>query len=185
MYVAAETRALAEKGGELLISTLALLSADYVQADEELALQFVRALAVLATLGFAQDMRTFRVMTMPEVACCYPIEKETALALLVVTQKLGIDNMLRDFIMLWDSHDPAVRRYGLRTFMSIDLSHWTPLSVEAVHSRLSHGLAVRRAEAVQALRKLGIENPDLPACIQGELLQISIAHVDGGGNIAR
>ena len=48
MYVAAETRALAEKGGELLISTLALLSADYVQADEELALQFVRALAVLS-----------------------------------------------------------------------------------------------------------------------------------------
>ena len=77
---------------------------------------------------------------MPEVACCYPIEKETSHALLVVTAKLGVDNVLRDFIMLWDSHDPAVRRYGLRTFLSLDLSQWTVLCVEAVHSCLTHGL---------------------------------------------
>ena len=57
---AAEITVLAEGGGELLISTLVLLCADYVHADEELALQFVRALAVLVQLGFGQDIRTFR-----------------------------------------------------------------------------------------------------------------------------
>ena len=44
---------------------------------------------------------------------------------------------------------------------------------------------MRRAEALQALRKLGIGNPELPLCIKGEILQMSIVAGDSGGQIAR
>jgi hypothetical protein len=44
---------------------------------------------------------------------------------------------------------------------------------------------VRRAEALQALRKLGVDNPELPLCIKSEILQMSIVAADSGGQIAR
>jgi hypothetical protein len=108
-----DTILLARSGGETLINALIALCSDYMTADEELALQFVRALAVLVTLGFAQDMRSFQILTMPEVACCYPLEKETSRALLLVTSRLGPENVLKHYIWLWDNLDAAVRRCGL------------------------------------------------------------------------
>ena len=180
-----DTILLARSGGETLINALIALCSDYMTADEELALQFVRALAVLVTLGFAQDMRSFQILTMPEVACCYPLEKETSRALLLVTSRLGPENVLKHYIWLWDNLDAAVRRFGLHTFFSIEMALWTPKCVEAVLGRLTHGHSDRRAEALRAVRKLDLQSPDIPLVVQNELLLFAITAADASGHTAR
>ena len=180
-----DKKALAILGDDTLMRALIAMSTEYMATDEEMALQFVRALAVLVPLGFGCEIRTFHVLTMPEVACCYPLEKETSCALLLITEKLSPENVLKHYIMLWDNLDPAVRRFGLRTFLSLEISQWTPSCIQAVLSRLTHGHSDRRCEAMKAVRKLGLQNVDLPESILSELLRAAIADADPAGAIAR
>eukprot|EP00961_Rhodomonas_salina_P263698 3564138-Rhodomonas_salina.1 len=132
-------RRIAKDGGSVLVDGLVEMSNEYIVVDEELALQFVRALTILVPLGFAEEMRVFNVLTIPEVARCHPLENEIARAIRILTTKFGHDKMLSRFVLLFDNPDWPVRRFGLRTFFSTDMAQWTTSWIETVVNRLQHG----------------------------------------------
>eukprot|EP00286_Rhodomonas_abbreviata_P025128 CAMPEP_0181312840 /NCGR_PEP_ID=MMETSP1101-20121128/13919_1 /TAXON_ID=46948 /ORGANISM="Rhodomonas abbreviata, Strain Caron Lab Isolate" /LENGTH=545 /DNA_ID=CAMNT_0023419733 /DNA_START=176 /DNA_END=1810 /DNA_ORIENTATION=+ len=182
------TRRIAKDGGSVLVDGLVSMSNDYVIIDEELALQFVRALTILVPLGHAEDLRVFQVLTIPEVARCHPLENEIARAIRILTTKFGHDKMLSRFVLLFDNPDWPVRRFGLRTFFSTDMSQWTPSWIETVVSRLQHGNLDRREEAFRALRKLGVpvvQNHEMPKKIRDTLMMEAMKGRGGIGDNSR
>ena len=180
-----EILAITKLGDRVFIDALMAMCKDYATSDEELALQCVRALVVLVLLGFAHEMRTLEILTLPEVARCYPLEKETSRALLKVTAKMGAENVLKNFMLLWDNLDPVVRQYGMMTFLFIDPRQWTPLCTEAVFSRLAHDHSERRIEFLRAARRLGPHITGLPLCIKDKILHLAMTDAEMAGHVAR
>eukprot|EP00960_Hanusia_phi_P056398 763255-Hanusia_phi.AAC.1 len=182
------TRQIGRLGGDVLVKALISLSTEYIIVDEELALQFVRALTALVPLGFAEEIKTFNVLSMPEVARCHPLENEIARALHILTAKFGLDTVLERYVLLFDNPDWPVRRFGLKTFLSTDMSSWTPKCIETIVRRLKHGNAERRLEAFRALRKQAVgllQNEELPQRIRDTLIREALLGTGHVGMCAR